>query len=232
MRRKHGPQLSSERPARASFDHRLAAYLTATASAATVFASEAQAVVVSNSRVQPFGINGSADIDFNYDGQIDYQIDHDRFNVNGTDLDFLQLDKNDVSSPQNPYAINPIASFPLNGTQANGDHYYMASGGIGDIGYYPLALNFGADVGPNADNWDFQEGDNFNSSNQIIHANRLIDEDASQVDAANPNPPSGKTPVAPFGTPGWVGLGGVTHYLGVKIDLNDRRRARAEPRWS
>src|SRR5262245_87955 len=115
------------------FDRKLASYLAASASVAVV-SSEAKAVVVSTSRVQPFGINGEVNIDFNSDGQTDYQIDHDRINVNGVDLDFLQLDKNDVSSPANPYDINLLATFPLNGTQANGDHAYMA-GGEGDIGF-------------------------------------------------------------------------------------------------
>jgi hypothetical protein len=205
-----------------SLDRKLASYLAASASIGAVIASDAKAVVVSNSRVQSFGINGSVNIDFNYDGQVDYQIDHDRFNVNGTDLDFLQIDKNDVSSPANPYAINPIASFPLNGTQANGDDYYMASGTAGTLGFYPKALAFGDEIGPNATNWDFQETDGFGpGQNGIIHANRLIDEDATQIDAANPNPPANKVPVLPNGTPGWVGLGGQTKYLGLKVDLND-----------
>jgi hypothetical protein len=203
-----------------NFDRKLASYLTASASVAAVASSEAKAVIVSTSRVQPFGINGEVNIDFNSDSQTDFQIDHDRINVNGVDLDFLQLDKNDASSPANPYAINPIATFPLNGTQANGDHAYMA-GGEGDIGFYPNALLAGTEIGPLQHNFDFQEGDNFQSQNKIIHANRLIDEDMTQVDAANPNPPANKTPIVPGGTPGWIGLNGQTRYLGVRIDLND-----------
>jgi hypothetical protein len=204
-----------------ALDRRLATYLTA-AGAATICSTEASAVVVSNSRVRPFGVNGDVNIEFNYDGQIDYQIDHDRFNVNGTDLDFLQVDKNDISSPANPYAINPVASFPKNGTQANGDHGYMASGGIGDLGFYPKALSFGDEIGPNADNWDFQEGDGYGQSgNGIIHANRLIDEDATQIDTANSNPPANKVPTLPNGSPAFLGTGGQTKYLGVRIDLND-----------
>ena len=202
-----------------NFDRRLASYLAASASIASVAASEAKAVVVSNSQVQPFGINGDVNIDFNSDGQTDFQIDHDRINVNGVDLDFLQLDKNDVSSPANPYAINFLATFPLNDTEANGDHGYIA-GGEGDRGFYPNALLAGAEIGP-LQNFDFQEGDNFQGQNKIIRANRLIDEDMTQVDAANPTPPAGKMPIVPGGTPGWIGLSGQTRYLGVRIDLND-----------
>lgn len=205
-------------------DRKLATYLAASASVAPLLVEEAEAVVVSNTTVQPFGINQHVDIDFNSDGQIDFQIDHDRVNVNGTDLDYLQIDKNDVSSAENPYPINPIASFPLNGTpRPNGDHYYITDAGPGDIGFYPKALLANTEIGPLSDGWEiFQETDGFGqNSNQIIRANRLIDEDAGQVDAANPNPPDGKTPVAPFGSPGWIGLGGQTRYLGIKIDLVD-----------
>jgi hypothetical protein len=202
-----------------NLDRKLASYLAASASVAAVASSEAKAVIVSTSRVQPFGVNGEVNIDFNSDGQTDYQIDHDRININGVDLDFLQLDKNDASSPANPYAIDFLATFPLNGTQANGDHGYIA-GAEGDRGFYPNALMAGAEIGP-FQNFDFQEGDNFQGQNKIIHANRLIDEDMTQVDAANPNPPAGKTPIIPGGTPGWIGLNGQTRYLGVRIDLND-----------
>ena len=63
----------------------------------------------------PFGINGEVNIDFNSDGQIDYQIDHDRVNLSGTNLDYLQIDKNDVSSAANPYPIDNFAVFPPEG---------------------------------------------------------------------------------------------------------------------
>ena len=61
-----------------NLDRKLAAYLTASVSVGAVMSSEAKAIVVSNTKVQPFGINGDVNIDFNCDGQIDYQIDHDR----------------------------------------------------------------------------------------------------------------------------------------------------------
>jgi hypothetical protein len=218
------------RSAQASvFDKKLAAYLAASAPLASLLTREAEAVVVSNSTVQSFGINGEVSIDFNSDGQTDFQIDHDRVNVGGVDLDYLQLDKNDISSAENPYAINPLAPFPTNGTQPNGDHYYITDAGFGDIGFYPKALTAGNEIGPASETWElFQETDGFGQDGRhIIHANRLIDEDAGQIDAANPNPPTWgdppqpKTPFVPLGTPGWLGLNGETRYLGVKIDLND-----------
>lgn len=215
---------------RLNLDRRLAAYLATAASAAAVTSTEARAVVISNSKIQPFGVNGEVNIDFNSDGQTDFQIDHDRIPVNAVNLDFLQLDKNDVSSPANPYAIDNFATFPLNGTPPNGDHGYMA-GGEGDQGFYPNALIAGAEIGPLQGNFDFQEGDNFQGSQRIIRANRLIDEDMTQVDAANPNPPINpntqlpKELLVPGGTPGWVGLNGQTRYLGVRIDLNDAGKA-------
>ena len=81
-----------------TFDGRLAAYLTAAGAIGATMASEAQAIVVGNSTVQPFGINQEVNIDFNGDGQIDYQIDHDRVELGGINVvDYLQLDKNDVN---------------------------------------------------------------------------------------------------------------------------------------
>src|SRR4051794_28329861 len=133
---------------RLNLDRRLAAYLTASASAAAVMSSEAKAIVVSNTKVQPFGINGDVNIDFNCDGQIDYQIDHDRVNLNGTNLDYLQIDKNDVSSAENPYPIDNFRVFPTNGTPPNADHGYMTDAGPGDSGYYPSAILSGTQIGP------------------------------------------------------------------------------------
>jgi hypothetical protein len=202
-------------------DHKLTAYLTASASVGVIAVSEAEAVVVSNTTVQPFGINGDVNIDFNSDGQIDYQIDHDRVNLNGNDLDYLQVDKNDASSAQNPY---PIDNFGVFGNPAtpNADHEYATDAGAGERGYYPSALLSGAEIGPLTNGWDFQEGENFIGSHRIIRANRLIDEDATQIDNANPNPPPEVVGTfVPFGSPGWIGLGGQTRYLGMRIDLND-----------
>ena len=98
-----------------ALERRLGKYLAASVTVAAVVSSEANAVVVSNTTVQPFGINGDVNIDFNSDGQTDFQIDHDRVNLNGTDLDYLQIDKNDVSSAANPYPIDGFAPFPTNG---------------------------------------------------------------------------------------------------------------------
>lgn len=55
---------------------RLAAYLAG--GATTLAARQAEAVIVSNTTEQPFGINEEVNIDLNGDGQIDLQIDHDR----------------------------------------------------------------------------------------------------------------------------------------------------------
>lgn len=203
-------------------NHKLAAYLAATASG-SLLAAEAQAVVVSNSTVRPFGINGEVNIDFNNDTQIDFQIDHDRVNLNGTNIDYLQIDKNDINGAANPYPIDPLAVFPVpTGQTKNWDHGYMTSPELpNDVGYYPAALLAGQEIGPAA-TWDFQEGDDFTGQHTTIRANRLIDEDMTQIDAANPSPPAGSLgQQLPFGAPGWVGLGGQTGYLGVRIDLND-----------
>ena len=55
-------------------------------------------MIVSNTTVQPFGVNGAVPIDFNSDGQIDFEIDHDRIDLGGGNIvDFLQLDKNDTN---------------------------------------------------------------------------------------------------------------------------------------
>lgn len=212
---------------RVNLDRKLAAYLTASVSIGAVMSSEAKAIVVSNSSVQPFGINGDVNIDFNSDGQIDYQIDHDRVNLNGTNLDYLQIDKNDASSAVNPYPIDNFHVFPLNGTVSNSDHGFITGAGPGESGYYPSALSSGAQIGPLSEGWDlYQEGTNFVGSHKTIRPNRLIDEDATQIDAANPNPPAGSTgQIVPFGTPGWVGLNGQTRYLGMRIDLNDAGHA-------
>jgi hypothetical protein len=202
-------------------DQRLSAYLAASSIVGTA-ASEAQAVVVSDSTVQPFGINQHVNIDFNSDGQVDYQIDHDRVNLNGTDLDYLQIDKNDVSSAANPYPIDNFAVFPTNGTNPNADHEYVTDAEPGDNGYYPKALLSGAEIGPLTTGWDFQEGENFRDQDLLIRGNRLIDEDATQIDEANPNPPPSVVDTfVPFGTPGWIGIGGQTRYLGLRMDLND-----------
>ena len=89
-------------------DGKLATYLAASGMVGTFLATEAHAVVVSNSSVQPFGINGQVNIDFNHDGQIDFQIDHDRVDLSGgTNVDYLQIDKNDVNGVE-PVGVSPV----------------------------------------------------------------------------------------------------------------------------
>src|ERR1051325_7088896 len=98
----------AEKPlGRKGLDRRLASYLAATASLGTALAPEAKAIVISNSTIQPFGINQEVNIDLNSDGQVDWQIDHDRVNLNGTNLDYLQIDKNDINGESNPLAFDP-----------------------------------------------------------------------------------------------------------------------------
>ena len=202
---------------RLNLDRRLSTYLAASASVGAVAASEAMAVVVSNSTVQPFGINQHVNIDFNSDGQVDYQIDHDRVDIGGTILDYLQIDKNDASSAEDPLPIENFEVFETNGTNPNSDHEYATDAGAGERGYYPSALLSDAEIGPLTNGWDFQEGHNFSGSNNTIRANRLIDEDKTQIDAHY-----GDTTVfTPFGAEGWLGLSGQTRYLGMRIDLND-----------
>src|SRR5262245_58178799 len=91
---------------RLDLDHRLAGYLAAAGAVGAVMASEAEAVPVGSNSVQPFGINGVVGVGFNKDGQTDFQIDHDRVNLNGNLLDYLQIDKNDINGELNPLAFD------------------------------------------------------------------------------------------------------------------------------
>jgi hypothetical protein len=84
-------------------------------------------------------------------------------------------------------------------------------------GDYPAALLAGQEIGP-LSMFDFQEGDNFQGGGKTIRANRLIDEDAGQCDQTF----CGKTAdqiYVPTNGPNFLGLGGQTRYLGVKMDL-------------
>jgi hypothetical protein len=218
---------SESSTARASYlDRRLAAYLAAAASGSLV-ASEAEAVIVSNNTVQPFGINGAVPIDFNSDGQIDFEIDHDRVDLGGGNiLDYLQLDKNDQSgaSPgEDPLVIpNWEIGFPTNGTVENdtAESAYVVEAAAGGQVYYPSALLAGQEIGAGISVFDFQEGNNVHASGQIARANRLIDEDHNQVDTVLGGHTAGDFyPIQ--NTPQFVGLGGEARYLGVKMDLND-----------
>lgn len=219
--------MNLKRIARASglpsgLDGRLAGYLAAASAMGTALASEAEAVIVSNTMVQPFGIDGAVPIDFNSDGQIDYEIDHDRIDLGaGNVVDYLQLDKNDTnggSLGENPCPINVFDTFDPNGTDLNNtaDAGYVINGAQGD---YPAALSAGDLIGP-ASTFDFQEGDNFNETGQTIRANRLIDEDAGQCDEAI----CGLTPAQtydPVTSPNFVGLSGDVAYLGVRMHMAD-----------
>jgi hypothetical protein len=87
-----GEHLMKNKQLRVSLDGRLAAYMAAVGTTAAA-SSDAFAVVVGNTTLQPFGVNGAVPIDFNSDGQIDFEIDHDRIDLGGGDVvDFLQVD--------------------------------------------------------------------------------------------------------------------------------------------
>jgi hypothetical protein len=200
-------------------DGKLAAYLAASGVVGTFLATEANAAVVANNSVQPFGINGEINIDFNKDGQTDFQIEQNRVNLNGNNLDFLQIDKNDVNNAANPLPVDGTVSFPTNGTAPNNtaDSAYVTAGksNPADLGLYPSALTKGTSIG-SASFFDFQEGDNFNGTGKYIRTNRLIDEDAGKIDTN-----AGFSVVSPLpGSPNFLGLGGAVRYLGVKVDFN------------
>jgi hypothetical protein len=224
---------------RRSLDGRLAAYMAAAAASGTLVASEANAIIVSNSTVQPFGINGEVSIDFNGDGQLEWQIDHDRVNLNGTLLDYLQIDKNDINSEIDPLPVDPLVdlayqNFPLNGTNRNNDAGVISfTNDLNDLGGYAVALKPGVEIGGSADNptgsfipgtnWDWQEGSNFLGGGTYIRANRLIDEDMGQIDANEGRAvtvPNGPQPEYPE-LEDFIGLNGEVRYLGVRVDLND-----------
>ncbi|HEX7778597.1 MAG TPA: PEP-CTERM sorting domain-containing protein, partial [Vicinamibacterales bacterium] len=196
-------------------------------------ASEAQAVIVYNTTVQPFGINGTVPIDFNSDGQTDFELDHDRVDLNGTLLDYLQIDKNDINGETNPLAFDPgpdtvFAATPfLNGVSPRNDANEAAYVINGPQGSYPAALTAGTPIGP-ASAFDFQEGSNFQGSGKDIRANRLLDEDATQIDQVLGGQPASGVQV-PFNGPNFDGLAGAVRYLGLKMDLNNAAPTAAGP---
>jgi hypothetical protein len=207
-----------------SFSPRLAAYLSAAGALGAGCASEASAAIIANTTVQPFGINGAVPIDFNGDGQIDFEIDHDRVDLGGGNfVDYLQIDKNDINGFSNPLDFDPIAgfqaaTFPPNGTTPN-DANEAAYVITGPQGSYPAALTQGTLIGPGS-TFDFQESNNFQESGKWIRANRLIDEDAGQIDMVLGGQPAAGIQV-PFDGPNFIGLGGEVRYLGMKMDLNN-----------
>ena len=178
-------------------------------------------------------------IDFNGDGQLEWQIDHDRVNLNGTLLDYLQIDKNDINSETNPLPVDPLVdlayqNFPLNGTNRNNDAAVLSfTNDLNDLGGYAVALKAGVEIGGSADNptgsfvpgtnWDWQEGSNFLGGGTYIRANRLIDEDMGQIDTNAGRAvtvPNGPQPEFPD-LEDFIGLNGEVRYLGVRVDLND-----------
>jgi hypothetical protein len=209
-----------------SFDSRLAGYLAA-AGATVAAASTAKAAIVANTTLQPFGVNGVANIDFNSDGQTDFQIDHDRVTLpgGGPTLDYLQVDKNDINGESNPLAFDPGPGATFQATpfsdgatprnDANNSAYVIT----GPQGSYPAALTAGTLIGP-ASTFDWQETDNFAGSGKWIRANRLIDEDQTQIDQVLGGRPASGVQV-PFSGPNFTGLNGDVRYLGLKMELNN-----------
>jgi hypothetical protein len=200
-----------------SWEARLAAYVAA-AGGVAFLSSDAEGAVVGSTAVQPFGINGEVGVDFNGDGQIDFQIDHDRYNLNGSNLDYLQIDKNDVNGADNPLPIDGAMTFPPGMSAAN-DAWEAGYVTSGTPGAYPAALTTGTLIGP-GQTFDFQEGDNFLSGGTTIRANRLIDEDQTQIDQVVGGLPPEKVTV-PTDGPNFLGLAGQVRYLGLKMDLNN-----------
>lgn len=205
------------------FDGRLAAYLAAAGAVGASVASEAQALVVSDFTLQPFGINGAVPIDFNGDGQTDFEIDHDRIDLGGGNIvDYLQLDKNDTNGApggENPLPINVFDTFDPAGNPTNStfDAAYVTP--TFTIGDYPAALSAGTLIGP-ASSFGFEETDNFQGSGKTMRANRLIDEDATQVDQMIGGLSPGQVQI-PSNGPNFIGLGGEVGYLGVKMNLQN-----------
>jgi hypothetical protein len=204
-------------------EKRLAGYLTAAGALGTVMATDAEAIIVFNQTPQPISIDGGVPIDFNSDGQVDYEIDHDRIDVGGGNIvDFLQIDKNDTNggSPgENPCPINVFDTFDPMGTHLNNtaDAGYVTP--TDNQGDYPAALSAGTLIGP-ASPIHFQEGDNFQGTGRTIRANRLIDEDAGQCDQSICGLSALQVEV-PTNGPNFIGLGGETRYLGVRMHLAD-----------
>lgn len=209
------------------FDARLTAYLAAAgAMGIGVAADDAEGAVIGNNTVQPFGVNGVVSVDFNTDGQTDFQIDHDRVTLPSSAVkDYLQLDKNDSNGEANPTAFDPgpgssfqASTFAPGATTPN-DQNNAAYVITGQQGSYPAALTNGTLIGP-ASTFDYQEGDNFQGSGKWIRANRLLDEDQTAIDQEL----AGRTPAqvqVPLGTQGWAGLAGNVRYLGVQMELNN-----------
>ncbi len=227
---------------------RIAAYVAAAGAVSTTLAGQGEAAIVANKVPQAFGINGEVNIDLNQDGQVDFQIDHDRVTLpsGGPTLDYLQVDKNDDNGAANPLAYPGFIvegdklyqnHFPLNGTLKNNDSQVLSfTNELGDVGGYVAGLKAGAVIGGDGigsfvpgTKWDYQENSDFlgQTPDVSIRANRLIDEDATQIDRVLGGKPADQVFV-PFGpapefpdVEDFIGLGGATRYVGVRVDLND-----------
>jgi hypothetical protein len=209
-----------------TLDARLAAYLAATAATA-MYASATEGAVVQDLTERPFGVNGHVNIDFNTDGQTDFQIDHDRVDlsgVGGQTLDYLQLDKNDVNGQTNPLDFDPItgnqaATFSDGITTRNDANNSAYLINPNQPGSYPAALTSGSLIGPTS-SFSYDESNNFQAGGKWIRANRLLDEDATQIDQILGGRPASGVQV-PFNGPSFDGLAGEIRYLGVKMELNN-----------
>src|SRR4051812_249215 len=219
---------TAQRDKSLSLDKRLASYLAASASIGAVMATDAKAIVISNHDVKSFGVNGVVNIDYNSDGQTDFQIDHDRVDLTpqgGPVVDYLQIDKNDVNgaSPgENLFVTDFTQTFPVNGTTADNtvtSSYLVQNVPSASSVEYPTALLANAEIGP-FESFDFQEGDNIQSSGQTGRFNRLIDEDHGQADMLL-NGKSASQIFTPSNSPQFVGVQNQTRYLGVKMGLNN-----------
>jgi hypothetical protein len=211
-----------------SINKRLAAYLSAAGAIGTAMAGEAEAVVVGTTNHQAFGVNGVVSIDFNQDGQTDFQIDHDRVDLgSGNIYDYLQIDKNDINGEGNPLAFDPgpDATFQAtpfsDGVSTRNDANNSAYVITGPQGSYPAALTYGTTIG-GASTFDFQESANFQGGGKWIRANRLIDEDETQIDQVL----GGRTPAGvqiPFNGPAtFEGISSeAPRYVGVQMELNN-----------
>ncbi|TWT75634.1 hypothetical protein Pla123a_31440 [Posidoniimonas polymericola] len=113
---------------------RLATYLSTVGAVGLAAGQRADGVVIADLTDRPFGINESVDIDFDGDGNVEFQLDHDRVELNGVTLDYLQLDKNDVNGAlsANPVAselspIDAFATFPGTPPDYSGDDLWNAA---------------------------------------------------------------------------------------------------------
>lgn len=224
------PHRSTTSNAGLSREKRLAAYLTAAGAVGTVMASEAEAIIVFNQTPQPIGINGAVPIDFNGDGQVDYEIDHDRVDLGGGNIvDYLQIDKNDINGAslgENPLPINVFDTFPVPPPPPPPDRSndtfaakYVTNTNL--QGSYPAALELNTLIGPGS-NLDWQETDDFQGTGKTIRANRLIDEDAGQVDQVIGGLTAAQVQV-PLDGPNFLGLApGEVRYVGVQMDFENK----------